>query len=134
VFLWTLDRFLLESEHEMVARQFHRHARLIWDKGQGTGPRTPTVRIEHEYLVWYTRGGLLPIADGTRWRWSTVLRERTRQHSRKPEAAYQMVEAFYPDARKLDAFSRAYRVGWDAYGDQVDHFTPLLAPLREVQS
>jgi N6-adenosine-specific RNA methylase IME4 len=59
-----------------------------------------------------------------------MLHARTREHSRKPEVAYQMVEALYPNARRLDAFTREYRAGWDAFGDQIDHFSPLFACLR----
>jgi N6-adenosine-specific RNA methylase IME4 len=75
----------------------------------------------------------MPVAPSARGIYPSVLRGKRREHSRKPHAAYALVEALYPDARRLDVFSREYRPGWDAYGDQVDHFTPLLAPLREAR-
>ncbi len=130
LFLWALEQFLPETEAELTRRGYRRTHRLIWDKNDG--PFIGTVRRTHEYLLWWCNPRLLPIAASQRGVWPTVIRASNgKQHSRKPSAAYQMVEALYPDARKLDAFSRAYRVGWDAYGDQVDMFTPLLAPLRE---
>ena len=49
-----------------------------------------------------------------------------RQHSRKPEEAYDLVDALLPShARKADIFSRQVRPGWDSWGDQVDKFEAL---------
>jgi hypothetical protein len=132
LFLWTLEQFLTDTEAELMARGYVRAHRIIWDKVGGV--LTPTLFRSHKYLLWYCWPRLLPIAPGTRGRNKSVICEGARQHSRKPSAAYALVEALYPDARKLDAFSREYRPGWSAFGDQVDHFTPLLAPLREVQA
>jgi N6-adenosine-specific RNA methylase IME4 len=134
VFLWATDGVLTGAEGLMQERGYRRYMRFIWDKGNGPMVGPFGIRRTHEYLLWFYRGRLLPVAPSARGRMGSVLEGRRREHSRKPESAYQMVEALYPDARKLDAFSRAYRVGWDACGDQVDHFTPLLAPLREVQA
>lgn len=134
LFLWALEQYLTETERELTARGFVRVHRLIWDKERGLYIGTGAVRRQHEYLLWYCRPRLLPIAREAAGKWPSVLRERSRQHSRKPESAYQMVEALYPTARKLDAFTREYRVGWSAFGWEQDKFTPLLAPLREAQA
>jgi hypothetical protein len=49
-----------------------------------------------------------------------------RQHSRKPEEAYDLVDALLPShARKADIFSRQVRPGWDSWGDEVDKFEAL---------
>ncbi|WP_331938896.1 MT-A70 family methyltransferase [Methylosinus sp.] len=45
-----------------------------------------------------------------------------REHSRKPEEFYQMVEALSPDARRLDVFSRQSRPGWATWGKEADKF------------
>jgi len=130
VFLWALDQFLIETEVELTARGFKRSARLLWDKHDG--PITYRLRRTHEYLLWYCRPRLLPASKTSIGRFDSVIRAPQRQHSRKPSAAYTMVEALYPDARRLDAFSREYRVGWDAWGDQRDYFSPLFACLRDA--
>lgn len=41
-----------------------------------------------------------------------------REHSRKPEAAYQLVERWVPHARKVELFSRTTRPGWATWGDE----------------
>lgn len=134
IFLWTVEQFLQGAEVEMERRGFKRHWRLIWDKGESGFAPAFTVRATHEYLVWFYRGGLPAVADDARGKYPSVIHAASREHSRKPSAAYTMVEALYPDARKLDAFSREYRVGWSAFGDQIDHFSPLFACLREGTS
>lgn len=51
---------------------------------------------------------------------STVLRENSkRHHSQKPECAYQMLETFFPQAKKLELFARAERDGWDQWGNEL---------------
>ena len=83
------------------------HARLIWDKGNGPAPAY-TVRFAHEYLLWFYKKGniILPDKD-KRGAFSTVLRENSRRcHSKKPECAYQMLETFFPQAKKLELFAR----------------------------
>jgi N6-adenosine-specific RNA methylase IME4 len=56
----------------------------------------------------------------------TELRAQRREHSRKPDEFYRLVEQVFndvcPDANKLDMFTRQVREGWDAYGDQIDYF------------
>ena len=52
----------------------------------------------------------------------TVFEEKSRQHSRKPDYAYNMIESLYPDMNKIDVFSREKRDGWDQYGNQIDYF------------
>ena len=52
---------------------------------------------------------------------STVLRAPRREHSRKPDAFYELVEHFCPGT-KLEMFARQVRPGWDHWGDEVDKF------------
>jgi N6-adenosine-specific RNA methylase IME4 len=46
-----------------------------------------------------------------------------REHSRKPDEAYIAAETLMPAARRLDMFSRQRRLGWTAWGDEVDKFS-----------
>ena len=41
-------------------------------------------------------------------------------------AAHAQAHAETAEAYRLDAFSREHREGWDAFGDDVNHFTPAL--------
>lgn len=45
-----------------------------------------------------------------------------REHSRKPEEFYALVEASCPGAAKADLFSRQARPGWDGWGNELGKF------------
>ena len=45
-----------------------------------------------------------------------------REHSRKPEDAFQIAEKLVPNVRRLELFSRQKRHGWDVWGNEVDKF------------
>lgn len=57
-----------------------------------------------------------------------VIIERRRQHSRKPDKFYQRVEQ-YTRGPRLELFARQSREGWDAWGDQIDHFESLATKV-----
>jgi len=121
VFIWTVDQFLRSCEQEMESRDYRRHARLIWDKTNGVAPAF-SVRYSHEYLLWYYKPKFTPVDKAVRGVYRTVFTEVSREHSRKPDTAYHMVETMFPASAKLDVFSREKRDGWDQYGDQPDYF------------
>jgi N6-adenosine-specific RNA methylase IME4 len=52
---------------------------------------------------------------------TTILAENRREHSRKPEGFYKMVEKLCPGS-KLEIFSRGGRKGWQAWGGETDKF------------
>jgi N6-adenosine-specific RNA methylase IME4 len=45
-----------------------------------------------------------------------------REHSRKPEEAYRIVEALTPGAFRADVFARQRRPGWDPFGNELGKF------------
>ena len=45
-----------------------------------------------------------------------------RQHSRKPEEAYELVERLTPGWRRADVYTRTVREGWDGFGDEMNKF------------
>lgn len=49
-----------------------------------------------------------------------------REHSRKPEAQYEMAETLFAGPY-LELFSRAARPGWSAFGDEAGKFEPEAA-------
>lgn len=122
IFIWTIDKFLLNTESMMKRMGYELHARIIWDKGNGIAPAF-TVRFSHEYLLWfYQKGHILMPCKEVRGVFRDVLYEKSTVHSKKPESAYQMLETMFPDAAKLELFARNERDGWDCFGDQVDYF------------
>jgi N6-adenosine-specific RNA methylase IME4 len=91
---------------------------LVWDKeAPGLGY---WVRGQHEFLLLATKGKPpLPATENVP---ASVIRERRREHSRKPEAAYTIIERMFPDLPKLELFARQQRPGWDAWGNEVNKF------------
>lgn len=89
-------------------------------------------RTKHGKLAFGT-GYLLrcagePFLIGTRGQPKTsrsvrsVVEGPIREHSRKPDEAFQAAELMIPGARRLELFSRQERLGWDVWGNQVDRF------------
>lgn len=121
VFMWTIDQFLFDCENEMSKRGYKRHCRFVWNKLNGVAPAF-TIRYSHEFLLWFYKDKLLPISKEQRGRFMTVFEEKSREHSRKPDFCYIMVNSLYPDLQKMDVFSREARTGWTQYGDQCNYF------------
>ncbi len=45
-----------------------------------------------------------------------------REHSRKPDEFYSMIEALAPGTRRVDIFARRHRAGWDCVGNELEKF------------
>lgn len=118
VFMWTIDKYLHDAESIMNELGYKLHARIIWDKENGVAPAF-TVRYSHEYLLWFYKGKFIPINIGQRGKFTTVIREKSTKHSKKPESAYRMIEALYPISHKIELFARNYRDGWDSIGNEL---------------
>jgi N6-adenosine-specific RNA methylase IME4 len=116
LFLWTTAPQLAETiEMVLKAWGFTYKSGLVWDKevaGLGFWARG-----QHEHLLIATRGNPpLPPQEATP---RSVIRERRREHSRKPEARYAIIESMYPELPKLELFARHARPGWDCWGNEV---------------
>ena len=121
VFLWSIDEFLIDSEQMMNTLGYKRHARLIWDKTNGIAPAF-SIRFCHEYLTWFYKGVFQPVSAQTKGKFRTVITEKAREHSRKPDLAYYMINKWYPFAKCLDVFSREKRLGWDQWGNEINRY------------
>ena len=121
IFMWAIDKYLHETEKMMKELGYELHARFIWDKENGIAPAF-TVRFSHEYLLWfYKKGNMLMPSKEMRGKYTTVLRESSTKHSKKPQCAYEMIENMFPESSKLEMFARKTRSGWDSWGDKVEN-------------
>lgn len=121
VFMWTIEKFLTECDQYMLDRGYKRHVRMIWDKTNGVAPAF-TIRYSHEYLIWYYKPKLLKIDKDYRGKYTSVITEKAREHSRKPDSAYDMIKNIYPNSKRIDVFSREKREGFDQWGNQINFF------------
>jgi N6-adenosine-specific RNA methylase IME4/ParB-like chromosome segregation protein Spo0J len=125
VWLWTTNAFLYEAQR--IARevwQLTERNILTWDKQRpGTGH---WLRGETEHCLLLTRGKPVFVQNN----YTTILRARSREHSRKPDEFYDLVEATCPGS-KAELFARQQRPGWQAHGAETDLFAAQPAKPRE---
>jgi N6-adenosine-specific RNA methylase IME4 len=117
-FVWTIDKFLHQTEKMMIDLGYKLHARMIWNKVTGI-PAAFTIRFGHEYLLWFYKKHLLPVAKEERGKIHSVFTEQVKRHSQKPEIAYQIIERLYPNANRLELFARNKREGWTCLGNEI---------------
>ncbi|SMX27276.1 hypothetical protein TRP8649_01379 [Pelagimonas phthalicica] len=53
---------------------------------------------------------------------SITIEAIAREHSRKPDEAFQAAEKLMPDAKRIELFSRQKRNGWAVWGNEVEKF------------
>jgi N6-adenosine-specific RNA methylase IME4 len=75
------------------------------------------LRMQCEFCLVGIKGN--PPWNNTKWR--DIIRESRREHSRKPDGFYEMVEDI-TIGRRLDFFSREQRNGWEAFGNDTGKF------------
>lgn len=114
MFLWATSPKLAEAIEVVAAWGFSYRTCAVWDKeiiGMGY-----YFRQQHELLLVCTRGE--PGTPDEAARVSSVIRSRRSRHSAKPPEVYEIIEAMYPHASKVELFARNDRVGWHSWGNQ----------------
>ena len=115
LFLWTTHAFIWDAKAIMDAAGFSYKATLVWNKQKiGMGA---WLRMQCEFCLVGIKGK--PLWENTTYR--DIIEEARREHSRKPDGFYTMVEAITA-GRRLDYFSRQERNGWDTYGNETSKF------------
>ena len=112
LYLWGTRPMIKAAHAVMEAWGFEYKSQQAWDKEiLGTGF---WYRDQHEILLFGTRGKVPCPAPGAQW--PSLIRERKRAHSQKPEWAYRMIEEYFPNLPKVELFARTARPGWDRWG------------------
>lgn len=114
---------------------------LTWGKITKTGkPHAGTgfwLRGATEHAFFASRGR--PISEQhravlgmsrARQIWSTLLLSPRREHSRKPDAAYAMLEQL-SEAPRLELFARRRRQNWDTWGNHPIRATDTFLPMAQ---
>jgi N6-adenosine-specific RNA methylase IME4 len=115
VFLWTTHAFLKDAFNILDKWGLTYKATLVWDKEQmGMGN---TIRMQCEFCLLGIKG--TPIIQGSDTR--DIIREKRREHSRKPNAFYELVDKITMGS-KLDYFAREQRKGWNTHGIEDNKF------------
>ncbi len=134
--LWTISSHMDQALELGAAWGFtFKSLGLVWVKTQKGDPETPKMgmgkwfRQEAEVCLLFTKGKPGRTGMGVR----QVIMEPAREHSRKPDAGYERVEAL-SGGPYVEFFSRSDRPGWDAMGDQKGKFNPKVFLDAEAES
>jgi len=118
LFLWATSPMLPEAMETMKAWGFRYVSQLCWDKqGIGTGY---WVRGAHELLL-IGKKGRFPAPRPAMFP-TSMIREKRREHSRKPDWVHHIIEQRLPDARKVELFAREDRPGFTCWGNEIGKF------------
>lgn len=114
LYMWGTVTHVPEALEVIRAWGFEHKSQAVWDKvHQGAGS---WFRGQHELLYIGVRGDVSPPDPEDRR--PSVFRTPRTEHSAKPPEVRAHIEDAYPDADKLELFSRDNRVGWSAWGDE----------------
>ena len=115
VFLWTTHKFLPDALEILKEWNLEYKGTLVWNKEKmGMGA---WFRMQCEFCLVGIKGK--PYWENTKHR--DILNESRRQHSRKPDSFFTMVEEITM-GRRLEYFSREKRNGWEVFGNDINKF------------
>ena len=125
LYLWVPNALVLEGLEVMKRWGFEYKTNIIWHKvrkdggpdGRGVGFYFRNVT---ELVLFGTRGQLRTLSPGRRQ--VNIILSRKREHSRKPDELYDVIERCSP-APYLELFARHRRDGWSQWGDGLRHST-----------
>lgn len=127
LYLWVPNALLQEGLDVMKAWGFKYKTNLVWHKirkdggpdGRGVGFY---FRNTTELILFGVRGKLRTLDPGRRQ--VNILKTQKREHSRKPDELYDLIEACSPGPR-LELFARGrHSADWNVWGAQSDDYTP----------
>jgi N6-adenosine-specific RNA methylase IME4 len=121
LYLWVPNALLSEGLETMRRWGFTYKTNIVWLKvrkdggpdGRGVGFYFRNVT---ELLLFGIRGPMRTLAPGRRQ--VNLIATRKREHSRKPDQVYEIIEACSPGPY-LELFARHHREGWTQWGNEV---------------
>ena len=116
LFLWATSPKLHEAMDVLKAWQFDYKTCAVWVKNR---PITGYYfRQQHELLLIGTKGNGIPTPRPEN-RPVSIIPGLVREHSRKPDELYEIIEKMYPELKKFELFARNRREGWTAWGNEI---------------
>ena len=127
LYLWVPNALLPEGLEVMKSWGFHYKSNIVWHKvrkdggpdGRGVGFYFRNVT---ELLLFGVRGKNARTLDAGRTQ-VNFLATRKREHSRKPDEQYELIESCSPGPR-LELFARGNRTRWSSWGNQAETYVP----------
>jgi N6-adenosine-specific RNA methylase IME4 len=107
LFLWAPPAMLPKALTVIQSWGFEYRTNAVWIKDRhGWGYY---FRTQHEHLLFAARGNLVPVPKNLS---PSVITAPRREHSRKPDEVYSLIERMYPELPKIELFARSTRKGW----------------------
>jgi N6-adenosine-specific RNA methylase IME4 len=127
LYLWVPNALLAEGTQVMEHWGFTYKTNLIWYKvRKDGGPDRRGVgfyfRNVTEIILFGVRGKNARTLQPGRSQ-ENIISSRKREHSRKPDEQYDLIEACSPGPR-IELFARGPRKGWFVWGNQAEEYTP----------
>lgn len=127
LYLWVPNALLPEGLKVMENWGFSYKSNIIWYKvRKDGGPDRRGVgfyfRNVTEILLFGVRGKNARTDKLGRTQ-ENILSTQKREHSRKPDEQYPLIEGCSPGPR-LEMFARGPRLGWTVWGNQADEYVP----------
>jgi N6-adenosine-specific RNA methylase IME4/ParB-like chromosome segregation protein Spo0J len=118
LWLWTTNAHMPVAFDVLRAWGFEQKTILTWVKDRmGTGD---WLRGRTEHCLLAVRGKpVVTLSNQT-----TVIHGAVREHSRKPEEFYELVDSLCPGS-KVELFARSERPGWQGWGAELQKFTAV---------
>lgn len=127
LYLWVPNALLVEGLNVMQAWGFSYKTNIVWHKvrkdggpdGRGVGFYFRNVT---ELVLFGVRGkNARTLAPGRRQ--VNMVKTQKREHSRKPDELYDVIEACSPGPF-LELFARGSRLGWSNWGNEAEAYFP----------
>ena len=116
--MWVTVPLADRAHDVMRAWGFAYVSQTVWIKNRiGLGY---WARNRHE-LLYIGKRGRFPCPRPALFA-DSVITGQQREHSRKPDAVQNQIDARLASFRKIELFARAPRAGWTVWGNQTDHF------------
>jgi N6-adenosine-specific RNA methylase IME4 len=127
LYLWVPNALLAEGMQVMEHWGFTYKTNLIWYKiRKDGGPDRRGVgfyfRNVTEMILFGVRGKNARTLQPGRSQ-ENIISSRKREHSRKPDEQYELIEACSSGPR-IELFARGPRKGWFVWGNQAEEYTP----------
>lgn len=132
LYLWVPNALLAEGLETMKKWGFTYKTNIVWYKirkdggpdGRGVGFYFRNVT---ELVLFGVKGSMRTLQPGRTQ--VNILSTRKREHSRKPDELYDIIESCSPGPY-LELFSRGKREGWTVWGNQVEDYQPDWATYK----
>lgn len=127
MFMWVTDPLLPKQIEVMESWGFsYRTMGFVWIKMNKT-QQTPFFGLGYytrkncEYVIIGVKGKIgRPLVKNV----SMVIQSKIREHSRKPDEIYPLIESMY-SGPYIELFARQKYPNWDSWGNEISKFEPM---------